>query len=64
MTTRIVYEAMPLGCRDFAMPVQETVSDWYDYCPSCEASVNETDYEAGACTQCGYQITTEEGDDK
>lgn len=26
------------------------------YCPACEASVTETDYECGECTQCGAVI--------
>ena len=34
-----------------------------EYCPGCEASVTETDYEAGWCTQCGFGLITENGND-
>lgn len=34
------------------------------FCPACEASVTDADYEAGFCTQCSFGLLTErEGDD-
>ena len=36
--------------------------DERNYCPACEAEVTEADEEAGACTQCGFELKGEDDD--
>lgn len=33
------------------------------FCEHCEASLTETDYEAGYCTNCGFDLIADDADD-
>lgn len=60
MRSRIFYDTSNVASRDFAMPVEEIITD--GYCARCEASLSETDYDCGKCTQC-HQPIEENNDD-
>lgn len=34
-----------------------------NYCANCEAGLTSTDYEAGFCTQCKFDLITDGADD-